>query len=140
MDGAAKERELVTALDQHGWSVMRAPTSGSGTKRDLPDLIAGHLGTVVVIEAKARSSRQVYFDREQIGQLRRFAGNFGADARLAARWREEYGDPSYGEEWDGWYFAHPNEVDTTDEGNFRMHKDEMDQYEPLPAFWREEDV
>lgn len=35
------ERELVSALDECGYVAMRAPSSGSATDRDLPDLLAG---------------------------------------------------------------------------------------------------
>jgi len=41
MTGSDKERELATLLDMAEYHIMRAPSSGGGTKRDLPDLLWG---------------------------------------------------------------------------------------------------
>ena len=36
--GDRRERELVNALDEAGFAVMRAPASGAATDRELPDV------------------------------------------------------------------------------------------------------
>lgn len=121
--GGRTERELVNYLDGEGWAVMRAPASGAGTGRELPDLLAGNGRTFYAIEAKASSGDPIYYTAEEVESLMFFAAKFGATARLAARWDEKYGDPSYGEEWPGWYIHEIGAVHETDGGNFRIKKE-----------------
>ena len=121
--GAKRERELVNFLDEDGWAVMRAPASGSATGRELPDVLAGDGNVFMAAEAKASSGDPIYYDEEEVEALLYFARNFGAIAQLSARFDEEAGDPSHGEEWPGHYFFHPDEVHRTKGGNYRIKKE-----------------
>ena len=60
--GDRRERELVNALDERGFAVMRAPASGSATDRDLPDVLAGDGETFYAIEAKSSAGAPIYLD------------------------------------------------------------------------------
>lgn len=76
--GAAKERELATRLHEKGYAVMRAPASGAGTMREMPDVLAiGDAGTFA-IEAKKRKEPYVRMPADEIQNLHNFA--FRADA------------------------------------------------------------
>ena len=110
--GDRRERELVNRLDGSGFAVMRAPASGSATERDLPDVLAGDGDRFYAIEAKSSSGDRIYLDGEEVASLLFFARNFGAKARVAARFDRE-----------DWYFFHPDELYTTDGGNYRVKRE-----------------
>ncbi len=110
--GDRRERELVTALDEAGFAVMRAPASGSATERELPDVLAGDGETFYAIEAKSSAGDPIYLSGEEIEALVYFARNFGAKPRVGVRFdREE------------WYFFHPGDLYQTDGGNYRVKKE-----------------
>ncbi|WP_435359783.1 Holliday junction resolvase Hjc [Haloarchaeobius sp. DFWS5] len=110
--GDRRERELVNRLDEAGFAVMRAPASGSATERELPDVLAGNGDVFYAIEAKASAGRPIYLDGEEVEALLFFAQNFGAKARIAARFDRE-----------DWYFFHPADLYVTDGGNYRVKKE-----------------
>jgi Holliday junction resolvase len=110
--GDRRERELVNLLDERGFAVMRAPSSGSATERDLPDVLAGNGETFYAIEAKSSSGRPVYLDGEEVEALVYFARNFGAKPRVGVRFDRE-----------DWYFFHPGDLHVTDGGNYRVKKE-----------------
>jgi Holliday junction resolvase len=110
--GDRRERELVNLLDERGFAVMRAPSSGSATERDLPDVLAGDGETFYAIEAKSSSGRPVYLDGEEVEALVYFARNFGAKPRVGVRFDRE-----------DWYFFHPGDLHVTDGGNYRVKKE-----------------
>ncbi|MFB6119802.1 MAG: Holliday junction resolvase Hjc [Halobacteriaceae archaeon] len=110
--GDRRERELVNALDEAGFAVMRAPASGAATDRELPDVLAGDGGTFYAIEAKSSSGDPIYLTGEEVEALVYFARNFGAKARIAVRFDRE-----------DWYFFHPGDLYTTDGGNYRVKKE-----------------
>lgn len=110
--GDRRERELVNLLDASGFAVMRAPASGSSTNRELPDVLAGNGEVFYAIEAKSSSGRPIYLDHAEIDALRFFADNFGARARLAARFDRE-----------DWAFLTPDQLHQTDGGNWRIKKE-----------------
>jgi Holliday junction resolvase len=112
--GDRRERELVNALDEAGFAVMRAPASGSATERDLPDVLAGDGEEFYAIEAKSSSGQPIYLDGEEVEALLFFARNFGANPRLGVRFDRE-----------DWYFFHPGDdaVHVTDGGNYRVKKE-----------------
>lgn len=98
MTGSQAERDLATALDACGWTVMRAPASGAGTGRDMPDVLAGHavenatlgdrpLSLPMAIELKATSATTAYVDAAEVTALERFAHDFGATPYLAAKFK-----------------------------------------------------
>ena len=112
--GNRRERELVNALDDRGFAVMRAPASGSATERELPDVLAGDGEDFYAIEAKSSSGQPIYLDGEEVEALLFFARNFGANPRLGVRFDRE-----------DWYFFHPGDdaVHVTDGGNYRVKKE-----------------
>ena len=113
--GSRRERELTNLLDDSGWGVMRAPSSGSSTDRELPDVLAGDGTRFIAIEAKASSGAPIYINGEEIEALEYFAENFGAVALVGVRF--DYCD---------WRFFVPDDLYTTGEGNFRVKKDVLD--------------
>ena len=110
--GDRRERELVNALDEAGFAVMRAPASGSATERELPDVLAGDGGDFYAIEAKSSSGDPIYLSGEEIEALVYFSQNFGAKPRVGVRFDRE-----------DWYFFHPGDLYTTDGGNYRVKKE-----------------
>ena len=110
--GDRRERELVNELDAMGFAVMRAPASGSATERDLPDVLAGDGEQFYAIEAKSSAGDPIYLSGEEVESLIYFARNFGAKARVAARFDRE-----------DWYFFHPGDLHVTDGGNYRVKKE-----------------
>ncbi|WP_299262859.1 Holliday junction resolvase Hjc [Halorientalis sp.] len=110
--GDRRERELVNALDEAGFAVMRAPASGSATERELPDVLAGDGEQFHAIEAKSSSGDPIYLDGAEIEALLYFAQNFGAKPRVGVRFDRE-----------DWYFFHPGDLYTTDGGNYRVKKE-----------------
>ena len=112
--GFARERELVNQFDDAGFAATRVPNSGGGTKRDLPDILAGNQGDIYAIEAKARSNGHVYLEGEEVESLLFFARGFGARPRVAVRF-----------DYEDWYFFHPGDtsVHVTDGGNYRIKKE-----------------
>ena len=110
--GDRRERELVNLLDEAGFAVMRAPASGSATERDLPDVLAGDGERFYAIEAKSSAGKPIYLDGEEVESLLFFSQNFGAKARVAVRFDRE-----------DWYFFHPDELYTTDGGNYRVKRE-----------------
>ncbi|MFB6151370.1 MAG: Holliday junction resolvase Hjc [Haloarculaceae archaeon] len=112
--GDRRERELVNALDEAGFAVMRAPASGSATERELPDVLAGDGEDFYAVEAKSSSGQPIYLDGEEVEALLFFARNFGAKPRIGLRFDRE-----------DWYFFHPGDeaVHVTDGGNYRVKKE-----------------
>ncbi|AUX09383.1 holliday junction resolvase Hjr [Halalkaliarchaeum desulfuricum] len=110
--GDRRERELVNALDEAGFAVMRAPASGSATDRELPDVLAGNGEMFYAIEAKSSAGDPIYLSGEEVEALVYFARNFGAKPRIGVRFDRE-----------DWYFFHPGDLYTTDAGSYRVKKE-----------------
>ena len=110
--GDRRERELVNLLDEAGYAVLRAPASGGGTKRHLPDILAGNGEVFYALEAKSSSGDPIYLDAEEVAALLYFAQNFGAKTRIGVRFDRE-----------DWYFFHPEDLYRTDGGNYRIKKE-----------------
>jgi len=121
--GSRAEREFVDALAGEQWGVMRAPASGSGTTRSLPDVLAGRDGEMLAIELKASSDDTIYLDGDEIAKLKDFCRTFGGRPRVAVRFNEEHGDPTYGENMPGIYLFRPSTLYRTDGGNYRVKKE-----------------
>lgn len=138
--GARRERELVNLLDERGFAVMRAPSSGSATERELPDVLAGNGHAFWAIEAKASGGDPIYLEASgednEIDNLRYFAKNFGAAPLVGVKFDPEYGDVHYGNDDDtGWRFYHPEHLYETDGGNLRVKKEDMDEGLHLDHLW-----
>lgn len=122
--GDRAERGLVNYLDENGWAVIRVPSSGSGTDRELPDLLAANGEKVVAIELKRTSDSTAYYDEAKVDGLCRFADLFNAAPMLGAQFDCEHGDPAYGEAWPAVYLADVWRTETTDAGTHKMTKAE----------------
>ncbi len=110
--GDRRERELVNILDENGFAVMRAPSSGAGTDRELPDVLAGNGIDFFAIEAKSSAGDPIYLTEEEVKGLKFFSTNFGAEPRIGVRFDRE-----------DWYFFDPDELYRTDSGNYRVKKE-----------------
>ncbi|RLI28105.1 MAG: Holliday junction resolvase, partial [Candidatus Hecatellales archaeon] len=87
--GVKEERELVKILDRLGFAVLRAPASGSRTKLDRPDIVAGRRGLIIALEVKTTSRERLYLRKESIEQLIRFSDRFGAKPFLAVKFKRK---------------------------------------------------
>jgi Holliday junction resolvase len=103
MGGSGKERPLVNAFREAGYAVQRAPSSGSATDADLPDVTimkrdepCGYVRTQTwVVEHKATSSTTAYYDAEEVEALKRYARKAGATAYLGAYFKTGQRSPHY---------------------------------------------
>lgn len=123
--GTRYERELVNALTSFGYGVVRIPSSGSATDRDLPDILAGHphdsadaLSTTPVAEAwaiehKSGNATTLYVDEGEVEDLRAFAEAFGARPLLGARPVGNGGNRVT-------YLLDPEDARITDGGNYGL--------------------
>ena len=122
--GERRERELVNHIDETEFVVMRAPASGAATDRELPDVLAGDGENFYAVEAKSSGGKPIYIQGKEIEALHTFADAFGATALVGVRFDDEYGDPSYGDDYiTGWYFFDPDDLHVTDGGNYRVKKE-----------------
>lgn len=121
--GARGERELVNNLEAAGWMPMRAPSSGSATKSDLPDVIAGKAGVCIALEAKWWAGGTNYLDAEKVQALLRFADAYGAVPLGAFRFNDDT----------TWYFQNPVRLPTvkTDAANRRVKQSAAEQFPTL---------
>lgn len=110
--GDRRERELVNLLDEDGFAVMRAPSSGSRTDRELPDVLAGNGEQFYAMEAKSSSGDPIYIEEHEVVALVYFAKNFNAVPTIAARF-----------DYESWYFVYPGDLYRTDSGNYRVKKE-----------------
>ncbi len=91
---------------------MRAPASGSATKRPLPDMVAGsrQRGLWFAIEVKTTRAETLYVDNESIHQLVEFAQTFGCEPFLAVKFKGR---------GRSWLFLKPSQLTPTRGQNYR---------------------
>ena len=97
--GISGEREFIHILDRLGFAVLRAPSSGAGTKLDRPDIIAGRKGLHLAIEVKSTRKETLYIEKESVNQLVRFSIKFGADPIVAIKFMRK-----------GWFLLEPKHL------------------------------
>lgn len=85
--GIREERELIHRLNSLGFAVLRAPASGSKTKLDRPDILAGRKGFILAIEVKTSKKTTLYIKKESVNQLIRFSSRFGAKPYIAIKFK-----------------------------------------------------
>lgn len=102
--GVNEERELVHKLAKLGFAVLRAPSSGSGTKLDRPDMVAGRKGLYLAIEVKSTRKNVIYITSESVKQLIRFSEKFGAKPFIAAKFKKR---------GIGWRLIEPEKLENT---------------------------
>lgn len=111
MNGSQYERKLCRLLDAKGYHIMRAPSSGAATDRELPDVLYSKVDEPTVAgELKATATKIAYYDDDEVAALRSFATAFGAKPRLIARYK---GDTSY-------YVYRIDDARKTDGGNYAV--------------------
>lgn len=84
------EGELARWLYAYGWAMVRAPSSGSATQREQPDIVAGRggrHGPYVAIEVKSTSGEYVYLQGDERDALVEFANTFGATPMVSCRFK-----------------------------------------------------
>ncbi|MFB6197043.1 MAG: Holliday junction resolvase Hjc [Halobacteriaceae archaeon] len=101
--GDRRERELVNLLDNHDFAVLRAPASGSATKREVPDVLAGNGDVFLALEVKSSGGDPIYIDKKEVKGLQFFAEKFGATPFLGIRFDRM-----------DWYFFRPEWVYQTE--------------------------
>jgi len=108
------ERKLAKHLDEQGYHVVRAPSSGGGTKRELPDLFwAKPSEAPIAAELKTTSQNVAYYDESEVAALQSFARSFDATPVLVARFK---GDTTY-------YAVHIENPRITDSGRYAVDRD-----------------
>jgi len=102
----------VNTLWRRGFAVIRAPASGSATKRPLPDIVAGskQRSLQFAFEVKATRAETLYVDKESIDQLVEFAQTFGCEPFLAVRFKGRRR---------GWLFLRPSQLESTRGQNYK---------------------
>ena len=114
MTGSDYERQLANELDQRGYHVIRAPSSGSATQRDLPDIAYSKPGeTPVFLELKTTGQNVAYYTEDEVEALARFATAFNGHSRLCARFK---GDTNY-------YTLKPMNARRTDTNRFAVDRE-----------------
>ena len=110
--GFQRERDLVVKLWKLGFACIRAPASGSKTKRTpYPDLVAIKDGRVFVMEVKTREKREtIYIPDTQIRKLLEFARRSGGVPLIAVK----YMDGS------GWKFIRVDYLERTQTGSWKI--------------------
>lgn len=85
--GFSHERDLVRKLWEYGFAAIRAPASGSRTKRVVyPDVVAIYKGKIIVAEVKTvGKKRSIYIEKDKIERLKEFASRAGATAYVAVK-------------------------------------------------------
>ena len=124
--GTRAEQNLTNLIDEAGWAVMRAPSSGSSTERELPDVLAGNGSKFVAIEAKRPGDGSVYLTDAEVSALVYFSENFGATPMLGVKFDVKRSDAAWGNDADpGWRFfdARDDSLHRTPSNNVRIKKE-----------------
>lgn len=127
--GSDREREMVNFLEDHGWGAVRLGGSGSGTKRNLPDILAGDGGSRYwgIEEKYSGSNKQCYITAEKATGLREFCTRFGLRPLAAVR----YSTRLDGVEDADWYVAPLSELPITGSGSVKLHHSVVEGQFPL---------
>lgn len=119
MTGSDYERTLARILSDKGMSVMRSPSSGAGTSREQPDILAASpTSEVMAIELKSTSDSIAYVDEQEVLDLEVFAELFNASPYLVARFTDRASPTHY-------YFVRPEDARITDGGNYALPLDDI---------------
>lgn len=110
--GTREERELVKMLWDADCAAMRAPASGSATKKPLPDVIAGNGKIYLAIEVKSTSQERIYIDSREIDALLEFSNIFGAQPYVGIKFIRKK-----------WRFISIKHLYKTKQENYRLDKE-----------------
>ncbi len=109
--GSKEERDLVSMFWDVDFAAMRAPASGSATKKPLPDVIAGNGNVYFAIEVKSSSKDKIYINSEKILGLREFSSIFGAKAYVGVKFKRKK-----------WLFVSLDDLEITKGENYKLDK------------------
>jgi len=135
--GSRGERDLCYYIGEREWTVIRSPTSGSATDREMPDALAANGTQRWAVEAKSRSADRVYIDGEKLAGLLAVAADFSATALLAVKFPVTNDHPAYGEDWPGHMILRLDQVEATVGGNAKVARETaLTEGIPLPEAMR----
>ena len=108
------ERILVNRFWEHGFAVMRAPSSSGTSKMPRPDVFAGSAEKNMLLAIEIKTSRQdvFYIQPEQIHGLLEFAERIGAKAYVAVKF--------VGKRMDFLFLSVPESLTKSKGGSFRV--------------------
>jgi Holliday junction resolvase len=121
------ERNFVNQLRKWDWGAMRAPSSGSGTQVEMPDIIFSKPGwPLVFAEHKWNSGNlQCYEDGEKADALAVSGAVWGA----RVLWVVRYSTEIEGADDAVWRVAEFDEPGRTDGGNVRLNHSVVKEWE-----------
>jgi len=113
------ERILVNRFWDHGFAVMRAPSSSGTSKMPRPDVFAGSArkGMLIALEIKTSRQNVFYIQKEQIEGLLEFADRIGAKAYVAVKF--------VGKRMDFLFLSVPGALTQSKGGSYRVAIDEL---------------
>ncbi|MFC1648064.1 Holliday junction resolvase Hjc [Nanoarchaeota archaeon] len=98
--GSAGERELLNNFWSNSWGGLRCAGSGSA-RHPVPDILVSNGKRVLAFEVKVTKDNTKYFSLQEIEDLRRFAGAFGAHPMVAVKFKTK------------WYFINADDLRKT---------------------------
>lgn len=111
--GDRGEYELRDELEERGFTIIRAPASGSAghrlnedgekVEREAPDILAGNGEDFYAFESKRYSDPPIYLEKKEMEDLEVFAEAFQAEAYAAVRFDRE-----------DWYFIKREDMPETE--------------------------
>ncbi len=113
--GFAHERDLLLRFWEKGFAVIRAPASGSKTRRfAVPDVVAIHKGVVYAFEVKTTHEKKtIYIPKHQVEKLREFIRRAGGKGFIAVKIIGVT----------GWRFIDINDLGTSKGGNYKVDEE-----------------
>jgi len=102
--GINAERELVHMFWAKDWACLRIAGSGS-IKYPSPDLLVGNKLRRLAIECKLTKGQKKYFEKREIGALKKFANIFGAEPWVAIKFKGH-----------DWFFVSLEDLKETNKG------------------------
>ena len=112
--GLNAERELIHMLWKNGFAAVRVAGSGS-SKYPSPDILAGNGHRHLAIECKITKSKNKYFTRREISDLRRFCSGFGTEGYVAVKFPKK-----------AWYFFLLDDLHVTGPNSCSVSVDDID--------------
>ena len=108
------ERILVNRFWEHGFAVMRAPSSSGTSKMPRPDVLAGSAEKGLMLALEIKTSRQdvFYVQPEQMDGLIEFAQRIGGQPYLAVKF--------VGKRMDFLFLSVPDSLKKSKGGSFRI--------------------
>lgn len=107
--GTNAERDLIHLFWESKWAAVRIAGSGS-MKYPSPDVLASNKTRKVGIECKSTKNNSQYLTKEEIADLKKFCGLFGAEPWVGIKFKTN------------WYFLSLDDLKETQK-NFVVNQD-----------------